>query len=263
VLDHPTLPELLPSLIRHFLDFCRAIGYARAIRWILAIAPCCAMAVRPIKSYVFDQTVDTSRGIMSYVESLGMLGPGGGGSAGHIRQYSDSGDSQWDSSMRSYSSSQLGMSFEDSLRTLHDDDYDDEPEEDDHLEITKHHDNYSNSNKNSNDTSFKTQYQKHWHARFIHTSTATITDDGSTMIVEDTDEVQQEEEHLFRVVTPSPFKNLRQRRRRRIAIRSLHQQHQQRTSAAAGDDNENDEHFDDDDDPYRFSYSPGGELHHD
>jgi hypothetical protein len=246
VLDHPTLPELLPSLLRHILDFCRAIGYARAIRWMLAIVPCCAMAVRPIKSYVFDQTVDTSRGIMSYVDSLGMLGPStttGGGGGHSVRRHSDSGDSSlWDSSW--HNSSQVGLSFEDSLRTLNDGCEEEEEEEDDRAVPLQDSRNDSNT--------FARQYQNHHHAiKIIRTATTTSTDDST--IIDDTNEQheQEQEQQQFPVVTPSP-PNLRQRRRsRRIAIRL--QRHNNNTTDEPDDGN-----FDD---SYRLSYDSGGALH--
>jgi hypothetical protein len=242
VLDHPTLPELLPSLLRHILNFCRAIGYARAIRWMLAIVPCCAMVVHPIKSYVFDQTIDTSRGIMSYVDSLGMLGPTTGGGGGYARRHSDGGDSLWDSSGLSYSSgSQVGLSFEDSLRSLNDRE---EEEEDDRAVPLQ-------DSRNDDNNTFATQYQNHHHAKFIRTTTTPSTDDSTIIDDDDTYEQQEQEQHQqqFPVVTPSP-PNLRQRRRRRIGIR---RQQPNKSTDEDGSGNL--------DDSYRFSYSSGGALH--
>ena len=74
VLDHPTLPETLPSLIAHTMDAASAVGWSRAIRWVLAIVPACAMLFKPLKAYFFGH-VDATKGIMSYAESCGILAP--------------------------------------------------------------------------------------------------------------------------------------------------------------------------------------------
>lgn len=104
VLDHPTLPELLPSLIQSSLQFAGTVGYGRAIRWAMALVPCFAMVTRPVTTYLFGH-VDTTRGILSYAESLGMFTP--------IRSYYD--NSEMDHSF----SSQIGLSFdESSVRSL-------------------------------------------------------------------------------------------------------------------------------------------------
>jgi hypothetical protein len=77
VLDHPTLPETLPTLIAQAMNAARAVGWSRAIRWVLAIGPAFIMlVVNPCKLYFFrhmdhiDQDI-----IMRYAESCGMLAP--------------------------------------------------------------------------------------------------------------------------------------------------------------------------------------------
>lgn len=77
VLDHPTLPETLPTLIAQAMNAASAVGWSRAIRWVLAIGPAFIMlVVNPFKLYFFrhmdhiDQDI-----IMRYAESCGMLAP--------------------------------------------------------------------------------------------------------------------------------------------------------------------------------------------
>lgn len=75
VLDHPTLPNILPSLIARAMDVADAVGWSRVFRWGLAIAPAVKiLVVEPMNSYMFRH-VDTTQGMMKYAESCGVLAP--------------------------------------------------------------------------------------------------------------------------------------------------------------------------------------------
>jgi hypothetical protein len=72
VLDHPTLPDKLPHLIYSFLDASRAAGYARVMRWALAIYPAFEMlVVDPIRLYLFRPMDDDE--YLKYTESLAFI----------------------------------------------------------------------------------------------------------------------------------------------------------------------------------------------
>eukprot|EP00980_Cylindrotheca_fusiformis_P024992 scaffold12868_cov96-Cylindrotheca_fusiformis.AAC.1 len=74
VLDHPTVPDVLPHLIQCFLDACRAVGYARVIRWAFAIYPAFEMlVVDPIKLFLFRPMDDDE--YLKYTESLIFIPP--------------------------------------------------------------------------------------------------------------------------------------------------------------------------------------------
>jgi hypothetical protein len=77
VLDHPTLPETLPTLISQAMNAARVVGWSRAIRWILAIGPAFIMlVVNPCKLYFFRHMDQIDQDIiMRYAESCGMLAP--------------------------------------------------------------------------------------------------------------------------------------------------------------------------------------------
>ncbi|KAL7534830.1 hypothetical protein ACHAXR_011306, partial [Thalassiosira sp. AJA248-18] len=75
VLDHPTLPDLLPGLLKSALAAFATIGYSRCIRWILALVPAFKMLVLdPLKNYFFEH-IDEDDLLMNYAESVGMLTP--------------------------------------------------------------------------------------------------------------------------------------------------------------------------------------------
>ena len=109
VLDHPTLPDILPALIAQAMDAAEAAGWSRVIRWVLAIVPAFVMlVVHPLNTYFFRHH-NKCEGMLRYAESCGMLAPvskhstanllyGGGGSLHAIPSYP----------------SQIGMSLNDS-----------------------------------------------------------------------------------------------------------------------------------------------------
>jgi len=74
VLDHPTLPETLPSLMARTMNAASAVGWSRSIRWALAIFPACFMVFKPLKAYFFGH-VNTTKGLMNFAESCGILTP--------------------------------------------------------------------------------------------------------------------------------------------------------------------------------------------
>jgi hypothetical protein len=74
VMDHPTLPELLPSIFSSTMDATSAVGWSRAVRWMLAIGPALIMVFEPLKSYFFGH-VASMKGIMRLAESCGVLAP--------------------------------------------------------------------------------------------------------------------------------------------------------------------------------------------
>ena len=75
VLDHPTLPTLLPNILKSLLRVSKTIGYSRLVRWVLAMAPAMKIVVfDPLKSFFFSH-IKEDEGIMRYAESVGMLSP--------------------------------------------------------------------------------------------------------------------------------------------------------------------------------------------
>mmetsp|Transcript_25511 Transcript_25511/g.61348 ORF Transcript_25511/g.61348 Transcript_25511/m.61348 type:complete len:886 (-) Transcript_25511:178-2835(-) len=75
VLDHPTLPDLLPSLLKSTLVTFATIGYSRCIRWILAVVPALKMLVLDPMAGFFFKHIEEDEGLMHYAESVGMLTP--------------------------------------------------------------------------------------------------------------------------------------------------------------------------------------------
>ena len=79
VLDHPTLPKVLPFYINRIVDTTISIGWSRVIRWILAIVPAFNMIVfQPLAAYFFRHFEDSNATgdediLMSYAESFGYL----------------------------------------------------------------------------------------------------------------------------------------------------------------------------------------------
>jgi hypothetical protein len=75
VLDHPTLPTVLPTIISRLLYAAEAVGWSRSIRWALALAPSFEMLVsRPLMKYFFRH-FERTEGLMRYAESCGMISP--------------------------------------------------------------------------------------------------------------------------------------------------------------------------------------------
>lgn len=75
VLDHPTLPDLLPELIRSIAGIIATVGPSRCIRWVLAIAPVLKMLlIDPARNYFFSH-VEEDDPLMNYAASVGMLTP--------------------------------------------------------------------------------------------------------------------------------------------------------------------------------------------
>eukprot|EP00536_Pseudo-nitzschia_multiseries_P014577 jgi/Psemu1/291528/fgenesh1_pg.727_\ len=86
VLDHPTLPEVLPSILGRFASLATTVGWSRMIRWLCAVVPALKLIVaRPLSAYFFRHFEESSSGghgnsgdvksdlLMSYAESFGYL----------------------------------------------------------------------------------------------------------------------------------------------------------------------------------------------
>ena len=79
VLDHPTLPEVLPSLLGRVASAAMNIGWSRVIRWVCAVVPALTMLVfQPLSAYFFRHFEDSNATgdediLMSYAESFGYL----------------------------------------------------------------------------------------------------------------------------------------------------------------------------------------------
>ena len=72
VLDHPTLPDRLPKLIKYSMNAARTVGYSRVIRWMLAIVPAIDMLlVDPIRIFLFRPMDDDEW--MRYTESIAIF----------------------------------------------------------------------------------------------------------------------------------------------------------------------------------------------
>ena len=73
VLDHPTLPTLLPNLITALLRVSKTLGHSRLVRWVLAIAPAAKVVVfDPLKTFFFRH-IKEDKGIIKYAKSIGMI----------------------------------------------------------------------------------------------------------------------------------------------------------------------------------------------
>jgi hypothetical protein len=124
ILDHPTLPDLLPGLLRSTLKLSSSIGYSRCIRWILALMPALKIVVMdPMIGFFFEHIEEEDEDFfIHYAESMGMISPerrsghfsdasiGLIGSKRHFlhRRRSDS-----------YSTSQVGLSlFDDGIQSM-------------------------------------------------------------------------------------------------------------------------------------------------
>lgn len=77
ILDHPTLPDLLPSLLRSTLKLSSSIGYSRCIRWFLALMPAMKIVViDPMIGFFFQHIKEEDEGFfMQYAESMGIISP--------------------------------------------------------------------------------------------------------------------------------------------------------------------------------------------
>ena len=77
VLDHPTLPDLIPSLLRSTIQLSSSIGYSRCIRWILALMPAMKIVmVDPMIGFFFKHIKkDEEDFFIHYAESMGMISP--------------------------------------------------------------------------------------------------------------------------------------------------------------------------------------------
>ncbi|KAL9184152.1 hypothetical protein ACHAXT_002238 [Thalassiosira profunda] len=75
VLDHPTLPDLLPSLLRSTLEIFATVGYSRCLRWILALAPAFKMLVLDPATEYFFEHIEEDAGLMHVAKSAGLLTP--------------------------------------------------------------------------------------------------------------------------------------------------------------------------------------------
>jgi len=72
VLDHPTVPDMLPNIMFYILNAARYVGYSRMIRWIIAIVPAAnVLLVDPIKKFLFRPMQDDEW--LHYTESMAIL----------------------------------------------------------------------------------------------------------------------------------------------------------------------------------------------
>ena len=72
VLDHPTVPDVLPNFLACSLSAASAVGYSRMIRWLVAIVPAFnILLVDMIKSFLFRPMEDEEW--LQYTESMAIL----------------------------------------------------------------------------------------------------------------------------------------------------------------------------------------------
>jgi len=72
VLDHPTLPDRLPTLLMCLMNAARVAGYSRVLRWGLALIPAMDMLLLdPIRVFLFRPMDDAEW--LRYTESLAIL----------------------------------------------------------------------------------------------------------------------------------------------------------------------------------------------
>ena len=72
VLDHPTVPDVLPNILAFSLSAASAVGYSRMIRWLVAIVPAFnILLVDMIKSFLFRPMEDEEW--LQYTESMAIL----------------------------------------------------------------------------------------------------------------------------------------------------------------------------------------------
>ena len=118
VLDHPTLPDLLPGLLKSTMELSSSIGYSRCIRWILALMPALKVVVMdPMIAFFFEHIEEDEEDFfIQYAESMGMISPER--RSGYFPEASFEG-TRSSSSIRhfqrirsdSYSNSQVGLSL--------------------------------------------------------------------------------------------------------------------------------------------------------
>mmetsp|Transcript_19636 Transcript_19636/g.41394 ORF Transcript_19636/g.41394 Transcript_19636/m.41394 type:complete len:877 (+) Transcript_19636:270-2900(+) len=75
MLDHPTLPDLLPGLLKSTLAQIKDLGYSRCLRWTLALVPAFKMLVFEPMTGFFFKHIEEDKGLMHIAESVGMLTP--------------------------------------------------------------------------------------------------------------------------------------------------------------------------------------------
>ena len=76
VLDHPTLPDILPALTARFLDAASTVGWSRMIRWYLAIIPAVVtLIINPLESYFIGTVGSEKDPMIMMAESVGVLAP--------------------------------------------------------------------------------------------------------------------------------------------------------------------------------------------
>jgi hypothetical protein len=81
VLDHPTLPEVLPSMMRQGIHAASAVGWGRTMRWGFAVGPALNLVfIQPMTRYFFrhfEDSLDEDGAeqdvLMKYAESMGYL----------------------------------------------------------------------------------------------------------------------------------------------------------------------------------------------
>lgn len=72
VLDHPTVPDVLPNLLSFSMSAASAVGYSRMLRWLVAIIPAVnVLLVNPIKSFWFRPMEEEEW--LRYTESMAIL----------------------------------------------------------------------------------------------------------------------------------------------------------------------------------------------
>ncbi len=77
ILDHPTLPDLLPGLLRSTIQLSSSIGYSRCIRWVLALMPAMKIVMMdPMIGFFFKHIKEDEEDFfIHYAESMGMISP--------------------------------------------------------------------------------------------------------------------------------------------------------------------------------------------
>jgi len=83
IIDHPTLPHVLPSVLAQLASLTAELGWSRLVLWSCALVPALVNEVFvPLRSYFFRHLEETDRGdgsgdtndlLMSYAESFGYL----------------------------------------------------------------------------------------------------------------------------------------------------------------------------------------------
>jgi hypothetical protein len=72
VLDHPTVPDVLPNLLYYCVTAASAVGYSRLIRWMVAVVPTInVFLVDPIKKFLFRPMEQDEW--LRYTESLAVF----------------------------------------------------------------------------------------------------------------------------------------------------------------------------------------------